>query len=89
MLTCIPNQVNMLQQLHHPNIIQLREVFYHKKKIYMCMTLCTGACASAHFYVDSLLACLIKQRFVDTRNFSIRFSYKCKFDQSSPLTLSE
>ncbi|CAM9178675.1 unnamed protein product [Scytosiphon promiscuus] len=38
------NEVSMLQQLHHPNIIQLREVFYHKKKIYMCMTLCTGEC---------------------------------------------
>lgn len=33
----------MLQQLHHPNIIQLREVFHYKKKIYMCMALCTGA----------------------------------------------
>ncbi|CAM9788263.1 unnamed protein product, partial [Ascophyllum nodosum] len=36
------NEVEILQRLHHPNIIQLREVFYFKKKIYMCMTLCTG-----------------------------------------------
>ncbi|CAM9412546.1 unnamed protein product, partial [Laminaria digitata] len=36
------NEVNILQRLHHPNIIQLREVFYYKKKIYMCMTLCNG-----------------------------------------------
>ncbi|CAN0459490.1 unnamed protein product, partial [Discosporangium mesarthrocarpum] len=35
-------QVEILQQLHHPNIIQLREVFYYKKKIYMLMNLCTG-----------------------------------------------
>ena len=72
----------MLQQLHHPNIIQLREVFYHKKKIYMCMTLCTGACASAHLYVESLPACLVERRLVDVRSFGSRFGYYCKFDRS-------
>eukprot|EP00752_Nemacystus_decipiens_P009304 g8315.t1 len=55
------NEVNMLQQLHHPNIIQLREVFYHKKKIYMCMTLCTGGQLNDRSFTESQVCSVMSQ----------------------------
>ncbi|CAM9616686.1 unnamed protein product [Chrysoparadoxa australica] len=36
------NEVSILQKLHHPNIISLREVFYYQRKVYMLMDLCEG-----------------------------------------------
>eukprot|EP00903_Cladosiphon_okamuranus_P012678 g11858.t1 len=55
------NEVSMLQQLHHPNIIQLREVFYHKKKIYMCMTLCTGGQLNDRTFTESQVCSVMSQ----------------------------
>ena len=36
------NEIQVLRQLHHPNIIQLREVYHFDRKIYLLMDLCSG-----------------------------------------------
>ncbi|CAB1107089.1 unnamed protein product [Ectocarpus sp. CCAP 1310/34] len=55
------NEVAMLQQLHHPNIIQLREVFHYKKKIYMCMALCTGGQLNERSFTENQVCSVMSQ----------------------------
>ncbi|CAM9547656.1 unnamed protein product [Heterosigma akashiwo] len=38
----IRNEIEILRNLDHPNIIQLLEVYEYRKRIYMLMELCEG-----------------------------------------------
>jgi len=38
----LKNEINILKQMDHPNIVKLHEVFSHKKQIYMILELCDG-----------------------------------------------
>eukprot|EP00611_Tribonema_gayanum_P002814 TRINITY_DN12141_c0_g1_i2.p1 TRINITY_DN12141_c0_g1~~TRINITY_DN12141_c0_g1_i2.p1 ORF type:complete len:563 (+),score=189.95 TRINITY_DN12141_c0_g1_i2:160-1848(+) len=55
------NEVAILQRLHHPNIIHLREVFLHKRQIYMLMDLCTGGQLNTRKYTEDQVCSVVTQ----------------------------
>jgi len=55
------NEVSVLQKLHHPNIIRLREVFVFEKKIYMMMDLCTGGHLNVRSFSEFETCSIVKQ----------------------------
>lgn len=38
----LKNEVRIMQQVDHPNIVKYYETYDDKKFIYLCMELCTG-----------------------------------------------
>lgn len=59
MLREFHNEVAILKQLMHPNIIRLREVYYDKSSVYMVMDLCTGGSLNAREFQQESQICEI------------------------------
>ena len=38
----IKNEIRLMQQVDHPNIVKYYETYNDKKYVYLCMELCTG-----------------------------------------------
>jgi len=49
----IRNEINVLRQLDHPNIIQLLEVYEYRKRIYLLMELCEGGPLQIKLYTEA------------------------------------
>jgi len=57
----IHNEINILRNLDHPNIIQLLEVYEYRKRIYMLMELCEGGSLQIRGYTEPQVCHIIAQ----------------------------
>lgn len=56
------NEINLLKELDHPNIIRAYETFLYKKKLSMVLELCTGGdLYKRHPYTEVQAASIIRQ----------------------------
>jgi len=49
------NEVAIMQQVDHPNIVKYYETYEEKKTIYLVMELCTGGELLAHIVIKNKL----------------------------------
>lgn len=48
------NEVKIMQQVDHPNIVRYYETYDDKKYIYLCMELCTGGDLYKHMLKNAI-----------------------------------
>jgi serine/threonine protein kinase len=54
-LLSLRNEVAIMQQVDHPNIVKYYETYEEKKTIYLVMELCTGGELLAHIVIKNKL----------------------------------